>query len=518
MRINRRGAGVADRSALREEARRELARRELARRRLIEFACYSYPQYRPGRAHLLLASYLEQVERFVVSGGREGIGRLMVFEPPRHGKSELVSVRFPAWFLGRNPDLPVIEASCTADLATSFARQVRNIVRDVPFQNVFGNRSGLAPEQQVMLSEDSQAAEAWGIAGHRGGLKAAGVGGAIIGRGAKLAIIDDPFRDRRDAESKPVRDAVDDWYRSTLYTRLEDGGAIVLMHQRWHADDLAGRLLRRMAENPAADRWTVLCLPAVAEEWARTDGVDVAAMRQGWWRGPDPLGRAPGEPLWPEKYPAEALAAIRETIGGYEWDALYQQRPRRLEGALIRAYEIGVVTDETPPDGQREARYWDLAVSGRDSADYVCGARVRYNPATGRYRIVDVVRLRGPWADARAEMVRVMLSDPPQVMQGIEVAGQQAGYYQELQRDPELQTRVIVPVNPREVGNKTVRAQVWASRIGDGLIEMVEAGWNDAFVAECLAFPLGEHDDQVDAVSGAVQMLGQFVIAGDVMV
>ena len=499
----------------RELARRELARRELARRQLMVFTCYTFPQYVVGGAHALLGSYLEQVERYVASGGQEGIGRLMVFEPPRHGKSELVSVRFPAWFLGRNPDMPVIEASCTAELAVGFSRRVRNLVRDTPFQNVFGGRAGLRPEETVRLAEDTQAVEEWGLAGHRGGLKAAGVGGAIIGRGAKLAIIDDPFRDRKDAESKATRDAVDDWYRSTLYTRVEDGGAIVLMHQRWHADDLAGRLLRRMVTDEGADQWVILCLPAVAEEWARTETVDRRALQEGWWKGPDPLGRAPGEVLWERKYPAAALEGIRANIGGYEWDALYQQRPRRMEGTLIRAYEIRIVDAVGDPaqggaraEGDaREVRYWDLAVSGRETADYICGARVGYRAADGRYRIMDVRRMRGPWADARGAMKAVMLADGAEVPQGIEVAGQQAGYFQELQRDPDLQGRVLVAVNPQQAGNKEVRAQVWASRIPDGLIEMVEAGWNDAFIAECLAFPRGQYDDQVDGVSGAFQML-----------
>jgi len=554
-------------------ARRELARRELARRRLMPFVEYTFRAYRAAAVHRLLAEYLEGVELYIASGGREGIGRLMVFEPPRHGKSELVSVRFPAWFLGRNPDRQVIVASCTGDLAVSFGRQVRNVIEGGEYQNVFGLRSGRVMEESIYLADDSRAANAWSLARQRGGLVAAGVGGNIIGRGAHLAVIDDPFRGRRDAESKAVRDGVDTWYKSELYPRLEVGGAIVLMHQRWHADDLAGRLLRRMVEDPAgaggagADRWVVLSLPAVAEEWAGeeraptngdrapangerapTRGAPTAgggeehevigALRDGWWRGVDALGRRAGEALWPERYPLERLGEIRANIGGYEWDAQYQQRPRRLEGALIKAYEIVMVDwDEVPgyggdgADGEgrpprpagasqggqgvplrgvggwREGRYWDLAVSGRQSADYIAGARLG-RTSEGRLYIMDMVRLKGPWADARPRMIEVMLRDPASVRQGVEVAGQQGGYYQELQRDPALQGRALEGVNPQKVGNKEVRANIWASRIEDGLVYMVRAPWNDEFLAEAIAFPRGAYDDQVDAVSGAVQMLG----------
>jgi len=249
----------------RDVAQAELAKRELARRHLIDFSTYTFPQYQVAAHNILLAQYLESVERYVSTGGAEGIGRLMVFMPPRHGKSELVSVRFPTWFLGRNPDKRVILASVTASLATGFSRQGRNIIQGVAYQAVFGNQSG--QDEPVGLSEDSRSAEAWNLAGHRGGLVAAGVGGSIIGRGAHLGIIDDPFKDRADAESQVVRDRVDDWYRSTFYTRLEDGSAVVLMHQRWHADDEAGRLLKRMVEDEGADQWVVLNLPAIAEEW-----------------------------------------------------------------------------------------------------------------------------------------------------------------------------------------------------------------------------------------------------------
>jgi len=496
--------------------RQELARRELARRDLIAFAWYTFRGYQAAAVHRLLAQYLEAVERYVSTGGREGIGRLMVFMPPRHGKSELVSKRFPAWFLGRNPDARVILASCTGSLAYDFSRSVRGIVMDDPFQAVFGIRSG--QEERVELSRESRAVDAWNVEGRRGGLVAAGVGGSIIGRGADLAVIDDPFKDRNEAESKATRDRIDAWYRSTLYTRLEEAGAVVLMHQRWHSDDLAGRLIRRMLDG--GDQWTVLALPALAEDWARPreDEEDwerqvVAACESGYWIGRDPLGRAPGAALWAEKYDLDALAAIRDNIGGYDWDALYQQRPRRLEGALIRAHEIPIV--DQAPEGLRQARYWDLAVSGRESADYIAGARVG-RASDGRMYIIDVARFPGPWADARPRMVQVMRRDGAGVEQGIEISGQQGGYFQELQRDEALSGVPVRGVDPRHVGNKEVRANVWASRIEDGLVAMVRGPWNDAFVAEAVAFPRGQHDDQVDAVSGAVQMLPSMVSFGDV--
>jgi predicted phage terminase large subunit-like protein len=485
-------------------AAQELARREMARRDLAAFAWYTFPQYQIAPLHQSLADALMQVERYIATAGQEGAGRLMVFMPPRHGKSEMVSVRFPAWFLGRNPDKNVILVSCTANLAVSFSRRARNIVLDKPFQAVFGGRA--ATDAPVQIADDTRAADAWGLSGFAGGLVAAGVGGAIIGRGAHLAIIDDPFRDRADANSAAVRDRVDEWYRSVLYSRLERGGAIVLMHQRWHEDDLAGRLLKRMASGDG-DRWEIVNLPALAEPWAAgCDPLDTAdALQQGWHKSADPLGRAPDDALWPAKYPEDVLAQIRQVIGGYEWDAMYQQRPRQLEGALIKAHRIPVI--EQPPDNLQLARYWDLAVSGRQRADYIAGALVG-RARDGRLYILDVKRFPGPWADARPAMLRVMAElDDPAVVQGIETAGQQSGYFQELQRDPRLTGRAVRGVNPAVVGNKEVRAQVWASRIEDDLIYLRAGGWNRDFIDECLAFPRGQHDDQVDAVSGAVQML-----------
>jgi len=490
---------------LRERARRERVRRALARKVYGDYARYVWPGWVDAAHHGLLAEYLQEVERYIASGGKEGIGRLLIFMPPRHGKSLNASVLFPTWFLGRNPDKRVIIASYNASLAMGFSREARNLMQGIRYRAVFGDKSGRADE--IRIADDSRSVEAWNLHGHKGGVVAAGVGGGITGKGAHLFVIDDPHKDRADVESKTRRDAVWNWWTSTAYTRLENGAAVIGMLTRWHGDDWSGRLIQAMVDESAelTDRWKILCLPGIAEEWAEEIERErvIESAKSGWFMSVDPLGRLPGEALWPEKYDAEALATIRANIGGYDWDALYQQRPRRIEGALIKAHLIEVV--DQLPEGLKMVRYWDLAVSGRARADYIVGAKG--GRQDGRLYLADIRRIPGPWADARPKMKRVMLADGAEVEQGIEVSGQQGGYYQELQRDEDLQGVTLRAVNPQQIGNKEVRANLWASRIEDGLVHMLKAGWNDEFVAECLAFPRGAHDDQVDGVSGINQML-----------
>jgi predicted phage terminase large subunit-like protein len=218
----------------------------------------------------------------------------MIFMPPRHGKSELASKRFPAWCLGRNPKRQIIAASYNSDLANDFGRNVRNIIAEPEFGQVFTG---------VTLAPDSQAANRMNT-NHGGTYVAAGVGTAVTGRGADIALIDDPFKDREEADSERRRETVWDWYRSTLYTRLMPGGSIVLIQTRWHEDDLAGRLLEQ-----ERGQWDVLELPALHPE-----------------RGA----------LWPEWYDETALLRIKDTIGPREWSALYQQQPQPDEGTFFQ--------------------------------------------------------------------------------------------------------------------------------------------------------------------------------------
>jgi hypothetical protein len=258
----------------RERARQELARRELARRSFVDaedpgegFAPYVLPEWPVGARHLsLLGQKLDEVRRYLESGGEEGIGRLMVWMPPRHWKSTSVSVLFVPYILGVDPDWRVILTSYNAALATGFSRRARNLMIGDRYRAVFGDRAG--QPTAVEVSDDSRSVEEWNIAGRNGGVKAAGVGGGITGSGANLFIIDDPHKDRREAESKAARKAVWDWYTSTAYTRLEKGAAMVLIQTRWHPGDLSGLLLRAQVEGELADVWNVLSLPAFAEDWA----------------------------------------------------------------------------------------------------------------------------------------------------------------------------------------------------------------------------------------------------------
>lgn len=222
--------------------------------------------------------------------------------PPRHGKSELVSVFLPAWWLGDRPDDRVILASYESDFAASWGRKVRDVL-DEYGPSLFG----------VNLRADSQAAHRWDIEGRRDGRICAGVGGAITGRGANPLIVDDPVKSPEDAQSDALSSKVRDWWRGVARTRLEPGGAVILVMTRWSEGDLAGRLLAEQQ----GERWEVLNLPALAEE-------------------DDPLGREPGQPLWPERFDLADLEATRRALGSYLWTAFHQGHPAPLEGIIYR--------------------------------------------------------------------------------------------------------------------------------------------------------------------------------------
>jgi predicted phage terminase large subunit-like protein len=414
----------------------------LARRSLLRFTEYTNPLYSRAQHHEQIAAKLEAVER-------GEIDRLMIFMPPRHGKSELASKRFPAWCLGRNPQRQIIAASYNSDLANDFGRNVRNLVAEPEFGQVFPS---------VSLATDSAAANRMNT-NHGGAYVAAGVGTAVTGRGAHLALIDDPFKDREEADSERRRDLVWDWYRSTLYTRLMPGGAVVLIQTRWHEDDLAGRLLEH-----DAGQWDVLELPAINDA---------------------------GEALWPEWYDLPALERIKSTIGPREWSALYQQRPQPDEGTFFKREWFGTwsklpelryygTSDYAVTDGGGDwtvHRIWGVDHEG--NLYRVDGWRGQTTSDEWVDRKIDLMAKWKPWA---------WFGEGGVIQKAIEPMLKR----RMLERRTHCRLEWL-----SSISDKPTRARSFQSMAATGRVKF-EAG---ADLSEYLVFPAGKHDDEVDTAS-----------------
>lgn len=309
-----------------QEAASELLRRRGARKSLLEFTKYTLPDFQAGDHHKRICNALERVEKGECK-------RLMIFAPPRHTKSELASRRFPAWYLGRNPKKQIIATTYGHDFAADFGRDVKGIVQGEEYQKLF----------ETNLRIDSKSANRWHT--EQGGVYiATGVGGAITGRGADIALIDDPFKNRDEADSEVFRDRVWKWYTSTFYTRLMPGGAIIIILTRWHEDDLAGRLIADM--ETGGDHWEIISLKAIDNEDSDEE-----------------------EALWPEWYPVDVLKQTKRVIGTRDWSALYQQEPKPVEGTFFKRewfnrYKLG----EEPKLNTYLSS--DFAVSDEDGADF----------------------------------------------------------------------------------------------------------------------------------------------------
>lgn len=393
----------------------------------------------------------------------------MVFMPPGSAKSTYTSDLFPPWYLAQGRDRSIIAASNTADLAQSFSRRVRGRIRE------HGATLGYGLERE--------AEELWTTT-NGGQYRAAGVGGVITGLRADLAVIDDPIRSREDADSEVRRNRVWEWFQDDLVTRLRPGAGVVLVQTRWHEDDLAGRLLER-----EAGRWRVLSLPAIAES------------------PDDPLGRAPGQPLWGDDeygYGADLLRK-RETAEARTWAALYQQRPAPAEGSYFLRHWI--VPESRLPERDELHVYGasDYAVTegGGDFTVHVVVGQDRDD----RLWLLDLWRgqtASDVWAEAFIDLV---LKWRP--LGWAEETGQIRAAMGPLleRRMRERQAYVARRQFPTR-GDKSVRAQSIRGRMAlDGLRIPAAAPWRAEFEAELLGFPAGKHDDQVDALGLIGQIL-----------
>jgi len=415
------------------------------------------PQYSWHWPHLALTrQYLDNVTR-------GEIDRLMVFEPPRHGKSEMVTVRYPVWRLERDPEMRVIIGAYSQTLANRFSRRSRSIARE-----------------RLALNEERAAAEEWETA-EGGGFRASGVGAGVTGMGGQLIIIDDPVKNREEANSEAYRERVWNWYTDDLYTRLEPDGAIILIMTRWHEDDLAGRILN----SEQAGDWTVVSLPAIAE-------------------ADDPLGREAGTALCPERYDLEALGRIRATLG-HSFYALYQQRPQPLEGGMFKRGWFEIV-DAVPWSMGKVVRYWDKAGTA-DAGAFTVGVLMGY--LNGVFYVLDVER--GQWTAGTREQVikNTAYMDRQQWGDAYEVwVEQEPGSGGKESAENTIRNLAGFTVHAdRPTGDKSLRAEPYAAQAEAGNVRLVNSDWNAAYIDELAAFPTGTYADQVDASSGAFNHL-----------
>lgn len=413
---------------------------------------------------------LSQVAQYVLTGGQSGIGRLMIFMPPRHGKTLTVSRLFPAWLFSHAPHIRLITASYGATLAYRNSRVVRNLIAREDYQQAYPS---------VKLASDSAAVDEWDIAQYEGGLIAAGVGGGVTGHGANLIIIDDVVKSRAEAESATYRQRVKDWYENDLLTRLEEpGGAIILMMTRWHSDDLAGYLLASEAH-----MWHVLTLPALA-------GQD------------DPLGREFGAALWADRYSVDILNERRARMGEYAFASLYQQQPIPSGTRVFDIDKIEIIDHE--PKSKEFVRFYDLAVTANKHSDYTAGARLGITESEDIV-ILHMYRVQKVMPEVEKDIAINASLDG--VKTRIRLEAEKAGIVQldYLLRRSDMRGYTVDAKPP--VGDKFTRAQPFASRVNAGKVKMLRGAWNRALLDELSVFPSGEHDDQVDALSGAYAML-----------
>lgn len=431
------------------------ARAELARRSLIYFTQHTNPQYQPAPHHKQIAEALEAVERGELL-------RLMICMPPRHGKSELASRRFPAWFLGRNPDKQIIAASYNSDLAGDFGREVRNIVAEPEYKEVFS----------VRLASDSQAANRWHT-DEKGMYVAAGVGTAVTGRGAHVLLIDDPFKDREEADSEIRRRRVWDWYTSTAYTRLMKNGAIVVINTRWHEDDLSGKLLEQ--QETGGDKWTVISLPAIDNS---------------------------GAALWPDMFPIERLEQIRNVLPSRDWTALYQQSPTPDDGTFFQKswFEPRRFKPAEVPKNLNKYITSDHAPAGDTDSDFAC-VRVWGVDPDGDIYLLDGFRQQITM-DVLADKTFGMIRKHKPFCWFPEDDNNwksSAGFIKRRMMEEKTYCR-IEPVSPHG-SNKQVKAQAFQAMASMGRVWIPSGSEGDDVIDQYLKFPAGKNDDEVDAAA-----------------
>lgn len=434
--------------------------------------------------------HLSLIDKYLVRLANRKIHKLLVNLPPRHGKSELISKFFPAWYLGNFPSHRIILSSYGASFATSWGKRVREIILEHG-EKIFG----------INLSPISKSAGDFGIAENEGGMNCVGAGGPITGKGAELFIIDDPVKNDAEAHSQVYRDNLWEWFKATAYTRLEPDGIMVIIMTRWHEDDLCGRIINSdkirlgniyddidSIEDGEDEVWHLIKIPAIAED-------------------NDPLCRQPGEPLWKRRFPLKKLLDIKKTIGEYWFSALYQQSPSPLSGDVFKRsnfryfkiensiYILKSLNNKTKTFRKEDCSIYaalDLAATNSEKSDYTVAVIFAVTPDKD-ILILDVIREKVE-ASEHLNLLNNIYAVHKPLMIGIEAVQYQIVLVQEA-------IKLGLPaISLKADKEKRIRCLPMAARMQNGIVYFLEnADWLGEFEKELLAFPNAKHDDQVDA-------------------
>ena len=480
-------------------AQAELARRELARRSLLDFILYFEPDYDAGWVHQEICARLEQFVEDILAGRSP---HLIICMPPRHGKSMIASEYLPAWFLGRHSRKEVIACSYAGSLANQFSRRVQDILREPAYQAIFPG---------VTLAKGAESVEEWATAINgnkcrRGGYRSAGVGGPITGKGADLFIVDDPVKNREEAESAVDRLSKKNWFTSTAYTRLMPGGGMLIILTRWHDDDLAGWQLAQYRE-ALAEMTNTGVLPEGTIEWDEINYPAIAIA--------DEENRKKGEALHPSRYPLSRLKQIRRTLGPRDWSALFQQSPTAEDGEFFKKTSIRYFHETAPPDLDIYVA-GDLSISKKESADWSVFVVAGLDKNDNIY-LLDERRGRWDADEIVSEMFSLQDAWNPRAF-GVEHGAIWEAIKPHFDKRVREERRYACQVEDLHVKgrDKELRARPIQGRMAQGKVLFPDnALWVQEFVNELLRFPNGVNDDRVDAVAWIGQMLLTKTYQGD---
>jgi len=467
------------RQQMMREKLRDIPPQKLAFKSYLSYIAFRYPSYRFSKHHILIAQALMKIE----SGD---LKRLIVTMPPRHGKTMSISEFFPTWYIGRNPTHQIIATTYSWERSGDVGRKVRNLMIDPVHMDIFPHCTlNIGSKSINKLTTDQE-----------GTYFSVGVGGAVVGRGANLFIIDDPVKNREEAESARSREKLWDWYRAVAYTRLMPGGAVIVVATRWHFDDLIGRLIEQMAH----ENWTVLNLPAICDE------------------EDDLLGREIGTPLWETDYPIETLDLIKETIGTREWNAQYQQRPLPAKGGLMdlgwlnkynfakwAAIETRLVLKATkriefPFELKRIVISWDTAFKEEEMNDPTAGT-VWGISKDNKFYLLNVINKRMRFPALRQKVIATWEKYMALGLGAVPVLIEDKASGQSLIHDLQMNTTIPVIKVPADA-NKKVRFEAATPTMEAGRVYFPDKSrWLVEAETQLIRFPLWKFDDIVDSIS-----------------